>query len=99
MLLTNVVIIIASDAQTSKVIKITGNCGIPNGQTVFEHSTEVIVQKCNSLHCFHYTMTYSVPLFQMVALIESSKNCSQSIKLDCSSAPCAHTVSKIIQKF
>ena len=32
-------------------------------------------------------MTYTAPLPQIVALIESSGNCSQSIKLECQSAP------------
>ena len=76
---------------------VLGNCEIPNGQTVLGDDTEVVIQKCDSLHCFQYTMTYSTPLSQMVAFIESSENCSQSIKMECSSAP--YTVSKITQSF
>ena len=72
-----------------------GNCEIPNGQTVLGDDTEVVIQKCNSLHCFQYTMSYSIPLSKIVAFIESSENCSQSIKMECSSAP--YTVSKITQ--
>ena len=45
------------------------------------------VQKCDSLHCFKYNMTYAAPDSQMVALIESSERCFQSIKMECLSAP------------
>ena len=74
---------------------VIGNCDIPSGQTVLGDDTEVNIQKCDSLHCFQYTMTYSTPLSQIVALIESSENCSQSIKMECSSAP--YTVSRITE--
>ena len=60
---------------------------MPSGLTILGEDTVIEVQKCDSLHCFEHNMTYAAPDSQMVALIESSERCSQSIKMECLSAP------------
>ena len=71
-----------------------GYCELPSGLTILGEDTVVDVQKCDSLHCFEHNMTYAAPDSQMVALIESSERCSQSIKMECLSAP--YQVSNLI---
>ena len=75
------------DGHSVKEEPIVGFCDVATGTTVLENDITVEVGKCDSLHCFQHNMSYSAPVTQMVALIESSGNCSQSIKVDCQSAP------------
>ena len=75
------------DGQSVKEEPILGFCEVPTGTTILDTDVTVEVGKCHSLHCFQYNMTYAAPLQQMVALIEASGNCSQSIKVECQTAP------------
>ena len=75
------------DGQSVKEEPILGFCEVPAGTTILDTDVTVEVGKCHSLHCFQYNMTYAAPLQQMVALIEASGSCSQSIKVECQTAP------------
>ena len=75
------------DGQSVKEEPILGFCEVPAGTTRLDTDVTVEVGKCHSLHCFQHNMTYAAPLQQMVALIEASGNCSQSIKVECQTAP------------
>ena len=75
------------DGHSVKEEPIVGFCDVETGTTVLENEIMVEVGKCVGLHCFQHNMSYSAPVTQMAALIDSSRNCSQSIKLDCHSAP------------
>ena len=75
------------DGQSVKEEPILGFCEVPTGTTILDTDVTVEVQTCDSLHCFQHNMTYAAPLQQMVALIDTSGNCSQSIKVDCLTAP------------
>ena len=75
------------DGQSVKEEPIRGFCEAATGRTILDNDVMVEVGKCGNLHCFQHNMSYSAPLPQMVALIESSGNCTQSIRLDCQSAP------------
>lgn len=75
------------DGQSVKEEPILGFCEVPTGTTILDTDVTVEVQTCDSLHCFQHNMTYAAPLQQMVALIDTSGNCSQSIEVDCLTAP------------
>ena len=75
------------DGQNVNEEPILGFCEVSTGTTILDTDVMVEVENCGFLHCFQYNMTYAAPLQQMVALIEASGNCSQSIKVDCLTAP------------
>jgi len=75
------------DGQNLNNGPILGYCELPSGLTILGEDTTVEVQKCDSLHCFKYNMNYTAPDSQIDVLIESSERCSQSIQMECLSAP------------
>ena len=86
------------DGHSVKEEPIVGFCDVPTGTTVLENDITVEVGKCEGLHCFQHNMSYSAPVTQMVALIDSSGNCSQSIKVDCQSAPLKVSLIELVSK-
>ena len=75
------------DGQNVKEEAFRAFCEIPVGRTILDEDVKVEAQKCDNIHCYEHNMTYSAPLTQIVELIESSGNCSQSISVECISAP------------
>ena len=87
------------DGQNVKEEAFQAFCEIPVGRTILDEDVKVEAQKCDNIHCYEHNMTYSAPLTQIVELIESSGNCSQSISVECISAPYQVSIASISTHF
>ena len=66
---------------------VTAHCEIPSGITTIGQNFEVNVESCNTTDCFSAEVPYSGSLEQIVALIQDSDTCSQSLTIECEDAP------------
>ena len=62
-------------------------CVLPSGMTKVGETQTVDVTNCNGNHCFKKEIIYDAATPQILALVESSSSCSQSIDFQCYSAP------------
>ena len=62
-------------------------CVLPSGITKVGQSQTFNVTNCNENHCLNQNVVYEAALPQIIALMESSSSCSQSIDFQCYSAP------------
>ncbi len=70
-------------------------CNYTSGATltVLSHDSEEPVEVehgCDGPGCFTHSITYENPMDQIQALIQISDRCSQTIQIDCYSAPLAN---------
>ena len=61
-------------------------CDLPTGITKVGKSQTFNVTNCDGDHCLDQNIAYEA-LPQIIALMESSSSCSQSIDFQCYSAP------------
>ena len=73
---------------------VTAHCEIPSGITTIEENFEFNVESCNTTDCFSAEVPYSGSLEQIVALIQDSNTCSQSITTECEDAPLKVSLSR-----
>ena len=66
---------------------VTAHCEIPSGITTIGQNFEVNVESCNTTECVLANVSYPGSLEQIVALIQDSNTCSQSITTECEDAP------------
>ena len=62
-------------------------CVLPSGITKVGETQTVDVINCNGNHCFQEDIGYEATMPQIIALLESSSSCSQTIDFQCFSAP------------
>ena len=62
-------------------------CDLESGMTKIGETTIVNVTNCNENLCFKEDIVYEAPMPQIVALLESSTSCRQTIEFKCFSAP------------
>ena len=62
-------------------------CVLPSGITKVGETQTVDVINCNGNHCFQEDIGYEAAMPQIIALLESSSSCSQTIDFQCFSAP------------
>ena len=62
-------------------------CLLPTGITKVGATQTVNVTNCEGNLCFKQDIVYEAALPQIIALIQSSSSCSQSIDFQCFSAP------------
>ena len=60
---------------------------MPSGITKVGETQIVNVTNCNENLCFKEDIVYEAPMPQIIALLESSGSCSQTIDFQCFSAP------------
>ena len=71
-----------------KIFLLQVQCDLPTGVTHIGESIEVIVDNCSEPHCFQFDVPYTASdLSQIKDIIERSAECSQTIHVDCLSAP------------
>ena len=68
-------------------------CQLPEGKSVLGEEVTATVDHCNAKGCFKREITYDAPVGQIETLISKSTSCSQSIKVECVSAPIVDLVS------
>ena len=66
---------------------IKAQCDLPSGITQVGETQTFNVTNCNENLCFKQDIVYEAALPQIIALMESSRSCSQSIDFQCFSAP------------
>ena len=76
-----------TDGPNTGLPAVTAHCEIPSGITTIGQNFEVDVQSCNTTDCFSANVPYPGSLEQIVALIQDSNTCSQSITIECEDAP------------
>ena len=62
-------------------------CVLPSGITQVGETQTVDVTNCDGNHCFQEDIHYEAAMPQIIALLESSSSCSQTIDFQCFSAP------------
>ena len=63
-------------------------CDLPSVTTVIGKEVSFDIEKCNTAGCFEKLITYDkAPMPQIVALLNSASECSQSLTLNCFMAP------------
>ena len=62
-------------------------CVLPSGNIKVGETQTVDVINCNGNHCFQEDIGYEAAMPQIIALLESSSSCSQTIDFQCFSAP------------
>ena len=62
-------------------------CELPRGVTQIGESTTVAIGQCPTLGCFSQEFDYQTPMDQVVALLESSSECHQTLEFQCFLAP------------
>ena len=66
---------------------VTAHCEIPSGITTIGQNFEVDVQSCDTTDCFSADVPYLGSFEQILALIQDSNTCSQSLTIECEDAP------------
>ena len=66
---------------------VTAHCEIPSGITTIGQNFEVNVETCDTPDFFSADVSYPGSLEQIVALIQDSNTCSQSLTIECEDAP------------
>ena len=62
-------------------------CVLPSGITKVGKSQTFSVTNCDGNNCLNQDIVYEPDLDQIIAMMESSSSCSQSIDFQCYSAP------------
>ena len=62
-------------------------CLLPSGSTEVGDTQSVDVTNCDGSHCFQEDIVYEAAMPQIIALLESSSSCSQTVDFQCFSAP------------
>ena len=70
-------------------------CLLPSGVTKVGETQTIVVRNCDANKCFKEDIEYEASIPQIIAVMESSGSCSQTIDFQCFSAP----FQVIIQKF
>jgi len=76
-----------SDGVNHGLPPIRAQCDLPSGITKVGETQIVNVTNCNENLCFKEDIVYEAPMPQIIALLESSSSCSQTIDFQCFSAP------------
>ena len=62
-------------------------CVLPSGITKVGDTQTVDVTNCDGRLCFQEDIVYKAAMPQIIALLESSSSCSQTVDFQCFSAP------------
>ena len=81
------------DGKNQGLPPIQVKCQLPEGKSVLGEEVTATVDHCIAIGCFKKEITYDAPVGQIETLISKSTSCSQSIKVECASAPIVDLVS------
>ena len=68
-------------------------CQLPEGKSILGEEVTATVDHCIAKGCFKKEIMYDAPVGQIETLISKSTSCSQSIQVECVSAPIVDLVS------
>ena len=81
------------DGKNQGLSPINVKCQMPEGKSILGQEVIAVVDNCNTTGCYKKDLSYDAPMGQIEALISKSSTCSQSIKIECTSAPIIDLVS------
>ena len=81
------------DGKNQGLPPIDVKCQMPAGKTILGQEVIAVVDNCQTKGCYKKDLSYDAPMGQIEALISKSSTCSQSIKIECTSAPIVDLVS------
>ena len=70
------------DGKNQGLAPIDVKCQLPEGQEVI-----AVVDHCDTKGCYKKEIIYDTPIQQIEALMAKSSTCSQTVKVECTSAP------------
>ena len=81
------------DGKNQGLPPINIKCQMPEGESILGQEVIGVVDNCNTTGCYKKDLSYDAPMGQIEALMSKSSTCSQSIKIECTSAPIIDLVS------
>ena len=75
------------DGKNQGLAPIDVNCQLPEGKSILGQEVTAVVDQCNTLGCYKKEISYDAPIQQIEALMAKSSTCSQTVKVECTSAP------------
>ena len=81
------------DGKNQGLPPIQVKCKLPEGKSIMGEEVTAIADHCIAKGCFKKEIMYDAPVGQIETLISKSTSCSQSIQIECVSAPIVDLVS------
>ena len=81
------------DGKNQGLSPINVMCQMPEGKSILGQEVIAVVDNCQTKGCYKKDLSYDAPIGQIEALMSKSSTCSQSIKIECTSAPIVDLVS------
>ena len=81
------------DGKNQGLPPINVTCQMPEGKSILGQEVIAVVTNCDAKGCYKKDLHYDAPMGQIEALISRSSTCSQTIKIECTSAPIVDLVS------
>ena len=81
------------DGKNLGLSPINVKCQLPEGKSILGQEVIAVVNNCGTKGCFKKDLDYDAPMGQIEALISRSSACSQTVKIECTSAPIVDLVS------
>ena len=75
------------DGKNQGLAPIDVNCQLPEGKSILGQEVTAVVDQCNTLGCYKKEISYDAPIQQIEALMAKSSTYSQTVKVECTSAP------------
>jgi len=75
------------DGKNQGLAPIDVKCQLPEGKSILGREIAAVVDHCNTLGCYKKEISYDAPIQQIEALMAKSSTCSQTVKVECTSAP------------
>jgi len=75
------------DGKNQGLAPIDVHCQLPEGKSILGQEVIGVVDHCDTLGCYKKEILYDAPIQQIEALMAKSSTCSQTVKVECTSAP------------
>ena len=86
-------IMLDPDGKNQGLAPIDVHCQLPEGKSILGQEVIGVVDNCGTKGCYKKDLDYDAPMGQIEALISRSSTCSQTVKIECTSAPIVDLVS------
>ena len=75
------------DGKNQGLAPIDVHCQLPEGKSILGQEVIAVVDHCIAKGCYKKEISYDAPIQQIEALMAKSSTCSQTVKVECTSAP------------
>ena len=87
------------DGKNKGLPPIDVNCQLPEGKSILGREVIAVVDHCDTLGCYKKEIIYDAPIQQIEALMAKSSTCSQTVKVECTSAPIVDLVRYLFSSY